>query len=301
VAQDPYLAIGEFSRRVGVSIDLLRAWERRYGVPRPVRTANGRRLYTREDELLVHAMRRDLDRGIPAAEAARLAAASDGEPPARPDGGPELEGLAVRLREALSSYEEAAAQDVLDRLFGAYAVETALSEVVLPYVREVGERWARNEISVADEHFATSVIQGRLLSLARKWDSGSGPAALLACPPGELHTIGLLCFGLALRAHGWRITYLGADTPTRALADVAAQLDPSWVVLSSVDGSAFRRGLAELAELAAGVPTAIGGAGASSSLASDIGAELLLDDPVRAALQLTSPRPARGQDVLASA
>src|SRR5215217_6942969 len=69
VAQDPYLTIGEFSRRVGVSIDLLRAWERRYGVPRPVRTANGRRLYTREDELLVHAMRQALDRGIPAAEA----------------------------------------------------------------------------------------------------------------------------------------------------------------------------------------------------------------------------------------
>src|SRR5215211_6591854 len=84
MSRTPYLTIGEFSRRVGVSVDLLRAWERRYGVPRPIRTANGRRLYTREDELVVHGMRRSLDRGIPAAEAARLAAASGGEPPARP-------------------------------------------------------------------------------------------------------------------------------------------------------------------------------------------------------------------------
>jgi DNA-binding transcriptional MerR regulator len=285
VADESYLAIGEFSRRTGVSADLLRVWERRYGLPRPARTANGRRMYSRTDELVVDAIRRAMERGIPAAEAARLAAISESAP-VRAEGAPELGALADRLRDALSNYDEALAQDALDRLFGAYGVETALSEVILPYVREVGERWACDEISIADEHFATSVIHGRLLSLARKWDAGRGPSALLACPAGELHTIGLLSFGLALRAQGWRITYLGADTPAPALARVAARVRPTWVVLSSVDGRVFHRAIDDLAELAAGVPTAIGGAGASPSLAAAIGAELLPADLVRAADEL---------------
>ena len=287
--RDPYLAIGEFSRRVGVSTDLLRAWERRYGLPRPVRAANGRRLYSRSDELVVDAIRRAVENGIPAAEAARLAATPAAEPGSRASGPePVLAALAARLRDALSRYDEGRAQDALDRLFAAYSVEAVLAEVVLPYLREVGERWARNEITVADEHFAASVIHGRLLGLARKWGSGLGPTALLACPAGELHTIGLLCFGLALRAQGWRITYLGADTPTAALAQVATRVQPTYVVLSSVDGSVYHRSSVELAELAADVPTAVGGAGASTAIATAIGADLLADDPVTAAAELAA-------------
>jgi len=300
VPRESYLAIGEFSRRVGVSADLLRVWERRYGLPRPARTANGRRLYSRADELVVGAIRRAMERGIPAAEAARLAATT-GTGPAQGEERPELPLLGARLRDALSAYDEASAQDALDRLFGAYGVETVLSEVILPYMRELGERWARDEIGVADEHFAASVVHGRLLSLARKWGSGRGPSAVLACPAGELHTIGLLCFGLALRAQGWRITYLGADTPTPALAGVAAHVRPSRVVLSSVDGGVFHRSMDELAELAGEVPMALGGAGATRSLAEGIGAELLPEDPVRAAAELAWRSPGAAEDVLVSA
>ena len=288
---DPYLAIGEFSRRVGVSADLLRAWERRYGLPRPVRAANGRRLYSRADERVVDGFRRAVERGIPAAEAARLATTPAVESlrlPSGPEREPELVALANRLRDALSRYDEPRAQEALDRLFGAYSVDTATAEVILPFVRELGERWACDEISVADEHFAVAVIHGRLLSLARKWASGHGPSALLACPAGEMHTIGLLCFGLALREQGWRITYLGADTPTAALAGVARNVQPACVILASVDGTVFGRKRHELAELAADVPTAVGGAGASPSLASQIGAHLLADSPVSAAAELAA-------------
>ena len=132
-----------------------------------------------------------------------------------------------------------------------------------------------------DQH-ATLWAEGRrCLSGTSHWRSVLGGAG-----SGLGLGIGLLAFGLALRAQGWRITYLGADTPTAALAGAAARVQPTWVVLSSVDGSVFRREMEELAELAAGVPTAIGGAGASPSLADGIGAELLTDDPVRAAAEL---------------
>ena len=52
---------------------------------------------------------------------------------------------------------------------------------------------------------------------------------MLACPSGELHDLGLICFGIALRGHGWRITYLGADTPQPTLVETAARLPPNIV------------------------------------------------------------------------
>src|SRR4051812_33361601 len=119
---DGYLQIGPFSRRMGVSADLLRAWERRYGVPLPTRTADGRRLYSSADARQVAAMRNALEGGLPASEAARLATAEGPAPAAlnSVDDG-ELAALKRRLADALTRLDEAAAEDQLDRLFGAYS------------------------------------------------------------------------------------------------------------------------------------------------------------------------------------
>src|SRR3954470_13455170 len=239
---DDYVQIGPFSRRVGVSADVLRAWERRYGIPRPARTSDGRRLYSRTDAHQVRAMRRAIERGLPAAEAARLAVA---EPQPDPSAGEpvepgELARVKQQLDDALTRLDETGAQEHLDRLFGAYSMDAVVSVVVLPYLRELGERWERGEVTVGHEHFASNLLHGRLLSLTRKWDAGHGPHALLAAPSGEQHTLGLLCFGLALRARGWRITYLGADTPARTLADIAVGLQPDRVVVASVRPSTYR-------------------------------------------------------------
>ena len=283
---DGYLTIGPFSRRVGISIDLLRAWERRYGIPRPVRTGNGRRLYTDADVQLVTTMRRALARGMPAAEAARVAAATPATPATSIDGAGELSVLRTRLQEALTGFEDARAHDELDRLFGVYTVDAALSEVILPVMRDVGERWACNEIGVGHEHFASNLIHGRLLSHARKWDDGQGPLALLACPSGELHTIGLLCFGLALRARGWRITYLGADTPAATLLDLADALRPARVVLASVRSETYLGAGDMLSDLARQVPVSLAGAGATAPAVAGLGAEVLAEDPVTEAARL---------------
>jgi MerR family transcriptional regulator, light-induced transcriptional regulator len=241
-------------------------------------------MYTREDELAVAAMRRALARGLPAAEAARHAASAEPEPDAASDG--PLEQISARLRDAIDRLDEADAQEQLDQLFGGYTADTALCAVVLPYLRDLGERWARAEIDIGREHFATHLIHGRLLSLARKWDGGHGPRAVLACPSGELHTIGLLAFGLALRGHGWRITFLGADTPAAAIAQVADAVRPAWIVLASVDPDVFHRNGADLSPLASHQSIAIAGAGASSALATACHATLLAGDPVAEAAAL---------------
>jgi DNA-binding transcriptional MerR regulator len=283
---DGYLTIGPFSQRVGISVDLLRAWERRYGLPRPTRTANGRRLYTDADLQLVTAMRRALGRGMPAAEAARVAASmSTGSAPPT-DAAGQLSALRTRLSDALTAFDDARGQEQLDRLFGAYTVDTALSEVILPCMHELGERWAGNELGVGHEHFASNLIQGRLLGHARKWDEGNGPLAVLACPSGEHHTIGLLCFGLALRARGWRITYLGADTPAATLFELAGSLRPARVVLASVRSETYLDAGTMLSDLARTVPVSLGGAGARAPAVADLGADVLAHDPVTEAARL---------------
>jgi MerR family transcriptional regulator, light-induced transcriptional regulator len=103
-------------------------------------------------------------------------------------------------------------------------LEIAISRVLLPLLRELGDGWQAGQVSVAQEHFATAIIRGRLAGLARGWGQRSGPRALLACPPDERHDLGLLMFGLLLARRGWSISFLGADTPIAAIASaVAAQ------------------------------------------------------------------------------
>ena len=278
------LRIGEFSRRVGVSADLLRAWERRYQLLEPVRTPTGLRLYTQTDATVVAAMRAALAEGVPAAEAARVARAVREE--AAGGEGFLLEGVRARLRAALDDFEDGRAQAELDRLFGSFGIDTALSQVVLPYLRDLGERWACGEATVGQEHFASQLIAGRLQSLARDWDVGGGPRALVACPPGELHTIGVMAFGLALRTRGWRITYLGADTPVGSLAHAADALRPAFVVLGGTQPSSFARAAEELRALAEDHRVGIGGRGATEAMAERLGARLLGSDAVAEAGRL---------------
>jgi DNA-binding transcriptional MerR regulator len=288
------LRIGELSRRLGVSDHVLRAWERRYGLLRPVRSAGGFRLYSEADLDRVRRMQAHLARGLSAAQAAR--AAIDDERPAGTAppataadhrGTPAAEAEA--LARALDEFDEPAAQAVLDRLLATLTVETVLRDIVLPYLHELGERWASGTASVAQEHFASNLIRARLASLGRGWGHGHGPRALLACVPDELHDIALLAFGIVLNRHGWRIDYLGASTPIDDLIRIATTTRPDLVVLVGTTTERFdglSKGLIRLGRIA---PLAIAGAGATGALADTIGAHLLTDDPVTAAERMPSP------------
>jgi DNA-binding transcriptional MerR regulator len=280
VADTGTYRIGELSRRSGVSPELLRAWERRYGLLAPTRSAGGLRLYSHTDLARVQAMQQHLADGLAAAEAAArvIRATTDDEiaPPA----------ARAELAAALAIFDEGAANAAFDSLLAQLSLDALLRDVVVPYLHELGERWERGEASIAQEHFGSSVLRGRLLGLARGWGQGIGQTALLACAPGERHDLGLLAFGLALRARGWRIVYLGADPPVSRVADTAASCDPALVVVSAVDGRAFRSWTAELQELAHRVDLALGGAGADDSRL-DVDVPRLTGDPVEEAEQLT--------------
>jgi len=281
MAEDGRLRIGELSKRVGVSPELLRAWETRYGLVDPERTPGGLRLYSEEDERRVREMRRQIAAGLSAAEAARVALRASAPPLS-------VERLLSDLDRTLTALDEPAAQATLDRTFDLLELETALAQVVLPFLHDLGERWATTERSVGQEHFASNVIGGRLRALGRGWGDGDGPRALLACPPGEQHELGLLCFGLLLRNRGWTIAYLGAETPTSDLATAIAELSPELVVLGAMGAQRFLDAADGIRALSAQARLAIGGAGASKALARSLGAELLADNLVAAARSVSA-------------
>jgi DNA-binding transcriptional MerR regulator len=278
-----YVRIGELSRRTGVSPELLRAWESRYGLLRPNRSSGGFRLYSDEDEARVLRMKELTQGGVAAAEAARLAL----EP-----GGPEatatplLEDLIAQLTAALDGYDADAAHEAFDGLLSAFSVESVLRDAVLPYLARLGERWERGEISVAHEHFASALIRGRLLGLARGWGAGRGPSLLLACPPGEEHDLPLIVFGLTAARRGWRIVYLGADTPFDALEATALDLRPALVVLSVSMPGRLRPHAERIRSLAGTVPVAVGGSPGDGEI-DGLPVRLLEGDPVSAARDMS--------------
>ena len=153
---------------------------------------------------------------------------------------------------------------------------------------EIGSRWAGGEASVAQEHFTTSIVRGRLLAISRGWGSGRGPLALLACPPREQHDIGLIAFGLSLRNRGWRIVYLGQDTPLDTLAETVEQLAPALVVLSVAAADSHASAVRGLLGVAAVVPVWIGGPGATEEMVRRAGAGFLKERPTEAAARLAS-------------
>jgi DNA-binding transcriptional MerR regulator len=276
------LRIGELSRRSGVSPELLRAWERRYGLLQPTRSAGGLRLYSPDDLARVQAMQHHLADGFAAAEAAVLASRT----PRRNDHSIPTPAAKDELAAALASFDDADAHAVFDDLLARLSIDTLLRDVIVPYLHELGERWEREEVSIAQEHFASTVLRGRLLGLARGWGRGIGPIAVLACAPGEQHDLGLLAFGLALRARGWRIVYLGTDTPITSVADAVRSCNPEAVVVSAVDPRVFRRHAEGLQQLARDTCLCLGGAGAARArLDADL--LILTGDPVEEAERMT--------------
>ncbi len=289
VATETLLRIGELSRRSGVSPELLRAWERRYGLVRPVRSSGGLRLYSLDDVERVRTMRWHLDAGVAAAEAAALAAGvGSGLSDGGRDEAPRLDEERSELAAALDAFDDARAHAVVDRLLALVTVDALVSNVVVPYLHDLGERWARGEVSVAQEHFASNLLRGRLLGLARGWGNGLGPLAVLACPPGEQHDLPLLMFGLALRARGWRIGYLGADTPLETVEEAARSLDPALVVISSVAPDRLRPLQRELRAIARRHRLALAGPGATGIDDRRLDALVLTGDPVVEAERVTA-------------
>jgi DNA-binding transcriptional MerR regulator len=255
-AQSATYALGAVVRLTGVSDHTLRAWERRYGVVKPQRTPGGTRRYSESDIARLRLLRRGVDAGHPISELAKLSdreierrlGALVDEPSPRMD-------VFVRVLERLDERE-------LERLLGARLAALGAREfgrtVAAPLLREIGELWRAQKLSVAAEHAATVALRGLLGSALRFGpESPSGVTILFSTPPGERHELGTLIAAVCAQQLGARALYLGPDLPLDEIVEAALEADVDAVAVGVVKRA--RKTLqADLRELRGGLPLEVG-------------------------------------------
>ena len=258
------LNIAALARRTGVAPDTLRKWEQRYQILRPTRTTGGQRRYSERDVARVEWLCERLAEGYRIGEAATLLGTTDVTPTRSP-----REHL-KSLLEAVDGAEPAQVGLLVDQAFALHGVDATMNDILIPLLRTVGERWHKNELTVADEHVVSETIRSRLGHLLADAGGGGHGTAVLACAPGEQHELGLMMVAIALRRDGWRVIYLGANTPLDDAVELARRhaarvLGISVVVKQNVAG------LARLPETD-GLAVVIGGAAATPQVAKRLGA-----------------------------
>lgn len=216
----------------GINPATLRAWERRYQLLTPRRSPAGYRLYTDEDIAILARIKRLIDEGLSIGEALERTRQSSGRLASHADA-TLIDEVRREIVDALLAMDRARAQASWERLEHVPALRR-VDEVLMPVLRDVGERWARGEIGIADEHYATAFSREKIAALFHAMDGGAmgGPLAVVAGLPGEQHELGLMAAAVHLLDAGWRVIYLGMDVPLPELGRVVASRHPTMVCTS---------------------------------------------------------------------
>lgn len=266
--------IAAVARRTGLSADTIRAWERRHGLIHPLRDDSGVRLYSEPDVARLELARAAVLLGHPIRQVAPMTDA---------DLRTLLEGSSHKALPA--SDETRAAQETVGALVSAvrdYDLERAESrlnaaalllepidlivEIVAPFMREIGALWSAKALSIAQEHFASTLVRSLLGSLLHLRPPSGDEKMLFLTPPGESHELGLLCAACIAASHGIRAIVLGTNIPANDAVRAARSVGPNRVIVGLVwksDRAARSRYLANLRRrIPARIPISIGGEGA---------------------------------------
>ena len=281
-------SIKQASIRSGVSVPLIRAWERRYGVVTPKRTPSGYRLYDDQAIATLVRVRELTETGWAASEASRAVLA--GEVPVRPapvEAPLPLTGEASHARQAalVERYvESAAAMDIaatgaaLDEIFAQGSYEAVVDDLLMPALFAIGEAWADGRIDVAAEHAATAAVHRRLSALYEAAASVGEPLVVVGLPPGSRHELGALAFAVALRRLGVGVLYLGPDVPVASWVHVIQQNRARVAVMSVtqvVDQASALEVAQALREIGSSPVLAVGGGSSDWAGAQEAGMVVL--------------------------
>ncbi len=227
------------AQETGVPADTFRAWERRYGVPRPHRTDGGHRLYSERDIAIIRWLRDRTAEGLTISQAIALMAngsdtnlswldtAVDTEPHS-------WERLNSQFVAALTDFDEKRAERVIGEAFALYPLDEVFFKLIQPSMVEIGEQWHQGKISVTAEHFATQFVRRKISSIFNTYSITEGRGVILVgCAPGEQHDVGALLLAVLLVRHGWQVVYLGPQVPLKDLLDTIQRLQPDMVCLSA--------------------------------------------------------------------
>lgn len=249
---EPRYPVRAVIKRTGLSADLLRAWERRYGAVHPERSGGGQRLYSEHDVQRLALLRRATLAGHSIAEVANLdanALEALVDEPVRSSGAPSIEAVESVVAASLAAAERLDGPEVeavLKRAAFAFG-STAFVETVIPrFLERVGERWHAGTLSPAHEHLASSAVR-RVLAWATEAHAPSAraPRIVVATASGEQHELGAMLAAAAAAEEGWRVIYLGANLPGSDVASAARQVGARAVALSAV----YANGGAQLEEI----------------------------------------------------
>lgn len=251
-------SIKAVAQATGLTVETLRAWERRYGIVVPNRDASGRRVYRADDVLRLRRLREATERGHPIG---RLAGLSD-------------DGLAALLSEATDRRARAASNAFVERIldsaqrFRSSECEQALtlaiamlppqqlvSDVLQPLLREVGERWHRGEFAISQERLVSTIVRRHVGLMLDTYDRSAHRAPIVfATLPGERHELGLLTSAMMCASRGFRTHYLGPDLPPEEIARFAREVGAAVVALSVVLQDRAADAPAQLGELVSHLP-----------------------------------------------
>lgn len=229
--------------------DVLRAWERRYGLPKPERTAGGHRLYSEYDIATIKWLRARQEEGLSISRAVELwkEISDSGHDPLIGElqtvgleslaGGVEpnrVDLLKSNWLAACLAFDSLRAEDLINQAFALYPVETVCFEILQKAIGEIGQLWYEGKASVQQEHFATALAVRRIETLISATPRPSRQRTVLTgCPAGEWHSFPALILTLLLRRKGYKVVYLGANTPLTHVEQTAAAIKPDLIVLAA--------------------------------------------------------------------
>jgi DNA-binding transcriptional MerR regulator len=241
-------------QRTGLRPATFRAWERRYGFPKPRRLPGNQRLYSDQDIEAIRWLQHRTDEGLSISHAIRLLqdrlrGGSDLPRLASIESGRPTSALRDDLTRALLAFDSITAEAHLSEAFAMYRVEDVCLAVIAPTLVDVGERWHRGEVSVATEHFATSFVRRKLFALFNAYETGRGRGLVFAgCAPDEWHEVDLLMMSLFLVRDGIRVTYLGPNLRADGLAETLQHHRPDLLIVSAASEATADR-MVELTDI----------------------------------------------------
>jgi len=267
-------SIKAVSQATGLTVETLRAWERRYGIVAPQRDSTGRREYGPDDVLRLRLLREATERGHPIRRLAKLDEAElsglleQGSVP-RVTGG--AGGFATRILDAARDFRAAECEQVLTLAIALLPPQQLFAEVLQPLLREVGERWHRGELAISQERMVSSTVRRHLGLVLETYDrSARRQDIVFATLPGERHELGLLMAAIVCASRGFKTHYLGPDLPAPEIARFAREIGASIVALSVMSQEQLSEVPGQLQALVADLdPGAVVWVGGSAALLLD--------------------------------
>ena len=266
------------AERTGLSQDVLRVWERRYGAVEPKRDAAGQRTYTDADLQRLRLLHGAIRAGRSISQVAQLSdtqllklvtedAAARAEralSSSAPVDATDIVDTALKLTKSLEPY---ALDGHLRRAVMTLGLKGFLDRVAVPLLRRIGDEWHAGRLSPALEHFASSTLYDIIVERMRSFTSRTdAPSILIATPAGERHAIGAALVGAHAAVEGWHVIYLGADLPATDIVDAAIASEADIVALSVLYVEDAERVIGEItavrSRLPLRIPLFVGGAGA---------------------------------------